>query len=240
MGEVYLAESAGRRLALKFLHLGADDHLLAYFKSEVQVLAQISHPNLVKIFDFFDGKATTGLFSFAAAKPSGFPSGAPFFAMEYLEGRTLEETTQKPEIQKGLSLFRQACEGLQYLHARHLLHRDLKPSNLWIHSSDTLKILDFGLALRMDESQQNSGVVGTWNYSPPESYEGAWEPRSDLFSLGVIFYEWMTGKKPFSVPLTYRGLEQVVPPVSARTLNPDLPVFWGDLLDNEVFARSGR
>ncbi|MCE9623944.1 MAG: sigma 54-interacting transcriptional regulator, partial [Deltaproteobacteria bacterium] len=234
MGEVYLAESAGRRLALKFLHLHADDNLLAYFKSEVQVLAQISYPNLVRIYDFFDAKAASALFPFADSLPSDFPRGAPFFSMEYLEGCTLEESPQRPEIFTALSLFFQACEGLQYLHARHILHRDLKPSNLWINSTNTLKILDFGLALRLDESQQESAIVGTWRYSPPEAYDGKWEPRSDLFSLGVIFYEWLTGRKAFSVPLTHRGLEGVVPPASVKKLRPDLPVFFGDLLDRLI------
>ncbi|MFO1462304.1 MAG: sigma 54-interacting transcriptional regulator [bacterium] len=231
MGRVYLAEQGGRRLALKFLDGASDPRMIAFFKSEVRLLSQLSHPNLLKIYDFFDTPAAGKFFS-THTLPEDFPKTAPFFSMDYVEGSTLEEMAPSPTPSMGISLFRQALEGLFYLHSRHILHRDLKPANLLVDRSRQLKMIDFGLAIQ--EGREPGGLVGNWKYNAPETYSGEWDARSDLFSLGVIFYEWMTGNRPFTAPLTCQGLQQLRPPPPMSQARPEVPSYFGELLDRMI------
>ncbi|MCE9626174.1 MAG: protein kinase, partial [Deltaproteobacteria bacterium] len=211
-GKVYLAFDRRNQslAALKFLSEGSEGLGLFRFKEEVAVLAQLSHPNLVKIEDFFLDHPWKG----------ELPAG-PFYAMEYLKGKTLAQTpADSPE--RILEIFGQACLGLNYLHGKGLVHRDLKPENLMVISDGQVKILDFGLS---KQGGTNRGVSGTLRYLPPESWSGDYDAKSDLYALGAVFQEWMGEKNRPDLPKYFSTLMarllQENPsrrPASARTL----------------------
>jgi serine/threonine protein kinase len=171
MGEVYLAEDTelDRKVALKFLppHLCQDEDCRKRFKREAQAAAKLSHPNIVTIYEVGDFQ------------------GRPFFAMEYIEGRSLRDMADEElDSDRIIGIAIQLCDGLQTAHSAGVIHRDIKPSNIVIDSAGRPKLLDFGL--------------GTVGYMSPEQIEGkATDSRSDLFSLGVVLYELIANKSPF-------------------------------------------
>ena len=188
MGDVFLAEDTelNRKVALKFLpvHLCQDAECRARFKREAHAAAKLNHPNIVTIYEVSEFK------------------GRPFFAMEHLEGRSLRDLI----AQKDLSLSRaidmavQLCEGLQEAHSRGIIHRDIKPSNIACDRKGRCKILDFGLATirGADKLTRSGSTLGTLHYMSPEQTRGeAADERSDIFSLGVVLYEMITGQLPF-------------------------------------------
>lgn len=187
MGEVYLAEDAelDRKVALKFLppHLCQDDDCRARFKREAQAAAKLSHPNIVTIFEVGEFR------------------GRPFFAMEHIEGRSLRDMKgEELELDRIVGIVIQLCDGLQTAHAADVIHRDIKPSNIVIDSNGRPKILDFGLAtVKGGEHLTKTGsTLGTVGYMSPEQIEGKrTDACSDLFSLGIVFYELITNKSPF-------------------------------------------
>ncbi|HEX5038051.1 MAG TPA: serine/threonine-protein kinase, partial [bacterium] len=167
MGRVVLASEAGtgRKVALKFLSASFDGTARALFQEEAGLLSRLSHPNLVKIFDYEE-------------------TPEPCFAMEYVDGPTLAEAAKAADVGRTLDLFVQTCRGLHYIHARNLLHRDLKPSNILVTKEGTVKLLDFGVAR-----------VGTPAYLPPEALGGFYDRRSEIYSLGVSWREVLKGQK---------------------------------------------
>ena len=188
MGEVYLAEDTqlNRKVALKFLppHLCQDDDCRARFKREAQAAAKLNHPNIVTIYEVSDYQ------------------GRPYFSMEHIEGRALGDVIKKNElsISEIIDLAIGICEGLNKAHQAGIVHRDIKPSNIVIDADGRPKLLDFGLAaIRGSEKLTMSGsTLGTIGYMSPEQIEGKGiDRRSDLFSLGVVFYEMITGRAPF-------------------------------------------
>ncbi len=188
MGEVWLAEDTElkRQVALKFLpsHLCQDEDCRARFKREAQATAALKHPNIVTIYQVSEY------------------NGRPFFAMEHIEGHSLREIKEKNELPLNyvVDLISQICQGLERAHEAGVVHRDIKPSNILIDSDDRPKILDFGLAtIKGGEKLTKAGsTLGTMGYMSPEQVRGEEVCRqSDLFSLGVITYELVTGKSPF-------------------------------------------
>jgi non-specific serine/threonine protein kinase len=188
MGEVYLAEDTelNRKVALKFLppHLCQDEDCRARFKREAQAAAKLNHPNIVTIYEVGDY------------------NGRPYFAMEHVEGRALKDVIKKDDlsIQEIVDFVMGICEGLKKAHQAGIVHRDIKPSNIVIDADGRPKLLDFGLAaIRGSEKLTISGsTLGTIGYMSPEQIEGKdIDRRSDLFSLGVVFYEMITGQAPF-------------------------------------------
>ncbi len=188
MGKVYLANDTilNRKIALKVLttgELGKDavDRLI----EEARISAGLNHSNIVTVFDV------------------SLIDGSLYLSMEYVEGQTLREIirTQGPlPITPLLLLFGQACQGLAYAHERGVVHRDIKPGNLMWTGGKSLKIMDFGLAVAIQEmSNTQTLVVGTPHYMAPEQVMGdVVDGRADLYSLGVTMYEAATGKRPFA------------------------------------------
>ncbi|MFZ5981591.1 MAG: protein kinase domain-containing protein, partial [Candidatus Zixiibacteriota bacterium] len=189
MGEVYLAEDTelDRKVALKFLpsYLCPDEDCRKRFKREAQAAAKLSHPNIIHIYEVSEYQ------------------GRPFFAMEHVEGRTLGNVIKddKLDLKKVIELTLQICEGLQEAHEAGVVHRDIKPANIVLDNKGYPKLLDFGLAsVRGGEKVTKTGsTLGTVGYMSPEQSQGKEvDRRSDLFSLGVVLYEMITGKAPFT------------------------------------------
>src|SRR5947208_11368121 len=200
MGEVYRARDSrlNREVAVKVLpeNLAQDPGALARFAREARALAALSHPNLLGIFDF------------------GREDGVAYAVMELLAGETLRARLLRSELgwreaaEIGISL----AEGLSAAHSRGIVHRDLKPENIFLTSDGVVKILDFGLARRESMEAKGRGpalrtatlepqpgtVTGTIGYMAPEQVTGApGDARSDIFSLGCVLYEMITGDPTF-------------------------------------------
>jgi serine/threonine-protein kinase len=188
MGEVYLAEDTklNRQVALKFLpiHFATDNTLKTRFINEAQAAAKLNHPNIITIFEVNEH------------------NGRPFFAMEHVEGSPLSDVIEKDGLpsEKAVDITLQLCEGLKEAHNAGIVHRDIKPSNIIIDKSGRCRILDFGLAaIQSDERLTKTGtLLGTVEYMSPEQVRGKKvDHRSDIFSLGVLLYELLTGLLPF-------------------------------------------
>jgi len=188
MGEVWLAQDTelDRKVALKFLaaHLCQDEECRRRFKREAQAAAKLSHPNIITIHEV------------------GEYQNRPFFAMEYVEGQSLGDLIKekKLELSQVADLTLQICEGLQRAHQEEIIHRDIKPSNILIDNEGRVKILDFGLAMvkGAEKLTQTGSTLGTVGYMSPEQIEvKEIDHRSDLFSLGIVLYEMITGRLPF-------------------------------------------
>lgn len=194
MGSVYLAEHSelGNKVALKIVKRGMDTaDLLRRFRTEQQILANLQHPNIAHLLD--NGKTEDGL---------------PYYVMEFVEGETLLEFTEKNQLstKERLEIFRKICSAVQFAHNHLVVHRDLKPSNILITKDNQPKLLDFGIAkvLTPDkiEVKGTATMMGmmTPNYASPEQLRGETvTTASDIYSLGVILYELMTGTIPFNM-----------------------------------------
>jgi len=204
MGEVYRAEDLrlSQLVAIKFLpaSLSRDAGALARFHSEVRIARQVSHPNVCRVFDIGDA------------------DGVPFLSMEYVDGEDLSSLIRRigrlsPD--KAIEIARQVCAGLAAAHERGVIHRDLKPANLMLDSSGKIRITDFGLAVIAASLEASDVKAGTPAYMSPEQLEGKdVTPRSDLYSLGLVLYEILTGKRAFnatSLPELIRQRESSVP-----------------------------
>lgn len=220
MGAVYLAldTQLGRKVAIKIPKLSAkgSEKLLKRLKTEAMAAAQIDHPSVCPVYD------------------TGDIEGIPFIAMQYIEGETLKESLQKqPRTPaEAAAIVLHLAEGLAEAHARKIYHRDLKPDNIKINRRGVPVIMDFGLAklattLRADASATQAGTtLGTPAYMSPEQANGQVaevDQRSDIYALGVIFYEMLTGQWPFSgsaVQVMAQKTMGVAP--STLTIKPDL------------------
>ncbi|HYL91704.1 MAG TPA: serine/threonine-protein kinase [Alphaproteobacteria bacterium] len=190
MGVVYKAAdpNIGRTVALKTMRLDVhgleSKDVLLRFKNEARAVGVLNHPNIVTIFD------------------AGEHEGTFYIAMEFIEGRTLQALLQERRVLSGeevVRLARQICQGLDYAHATGIVHRDIKPANIMITPQGNAKIMDFGIAKSGGGMTSTGQVLGTPNYMSPEQVKGkSLDGRSDLFSLGVILYEMVTGEKPFT------------------------------------------
>jgi eukaryotic-like serine/threonine-protein kinase len=188
MGEVYLAEdtSLNRNVALKFLspYLCQDPDCRARFEREAQAAAKLDHPNIVTVYEV------------------GEFQGRPFFSMQHVEGQSLKEelTGKSLPLDRIFDIGIQVCEGLQAAHESGITHRDVKPSNILIDSHGRARLVDFGLAslAGSDQLTKIGSTMGTVGYMSPEQVRGEQvDRRSDLFSLGVVLYEMITGRQPF-------------------------------------------
>jgi class 3 adenylate cyclase len=201
MSCVYLAqaEEPRRKVVLKVLNGRRNDAdgLWKRFFQECAILSGIQHANVVRIYD------------------QGFGEELAYLAMEYLGGGTLGEQIQRGLTpRQALSLLSQAACGLAEIHRAGIVHRDIKPANLMLREEGVLVLTDFGVAKRLDASghqTMHGEIVGTPNYISPEQAEGAEvTPGSDLYSLGVIFFEMLTGRRPYSGGTIYEVIAQHV------------------------------
>lgn len=193
MGVVYKArqKSLNRLVALKLLapERAGDPAFALRFEKEAQALAALSHPNIVAIHDF------------------GEAGGFYFLLMEYIDGVNLRQllATRRLSPREALAIVPPVCEALQCAHERGIVHRDIKPENLLIDKSGAVKIADFGIAKMLDVAAETPGSaaegpgslpLGTPGYAAPEQTEGHADHRADIYSLGVVLYEMLTGERP--------------------------------------------
>jgi hypothetical protein len=219
MGVVYQARQVqlGRTVALKMIlsgaHAGADD--LTRFRTEAEAIARLQHPNIVQIFEV------------------GEQGGLPFFSLEYCEGGSLSDKLRAGPLlpQDAARLVEQLARAMDVAHEAGIVHRDLKPANVLLTADGTPKVTDFGLAKRLGSDARNTqtgAVLGTPSYMAPEQAEGKTKtigPAADVYALGAILYECLTGRPPFLAPTAIDTILQVVsePPLAPRVLQPKVP-----------------
>ena len=189
MGVVYKATdpNIGRTVAIKTTRL--DTHgletadLLRRFKNEARSAGALSHPNIVTIYD------------------AGEQEGVFYIAMEYIEGESLQALLSQHRclpVERAIEIVRPVCTALDYAHAHGVIHRDVKPANIMLAARGAVKVMDFGIAKAGGNMTATGQVLGTPNYMSPEQVKGkALDGRSDLFSVGVLLYEMLTGERPF-------------------------------------------
>jgi serine/threonine-protein kinase len=219
MSTVHLAFDSRleRYVAIKLLaeHLADDPTFVSRFRREALSAARLVHPNIVQVFDF------------------GFDQGhhQHFIVMEHVSGRSCAELLRDRghlDIAEGVSIITQACRGLDYAHRNGVVHRDVKPGNLLVSESEVVKLADFGIARAADQSSitQVGSVLGTAAYLSPEQARGDEAgPRADLYSLGVVSYQLLSGRLPYeAASLSELALKQQrESPIPLDELNPEVP-----------------
>jgi len=217
MADIYLGEDLKlkRRVAVKILlrNYAGDRNFVARFKSEAQILAKLKHPNIVDIYDW------------------GKFDDSYFIIMEYVDGISLKELIdQKGALDPRASthLVIQICEALMFAHNNNLIHRDIKPQNILIAPEKKVKITDFGIAKSLNtDITKTLNIIGTAQYISPEQARGSvLDNRTDIYSLGVVFYEMLTGDTPFrgdtSVDISLKHVSEE--PVKPSSLILDIPL----------------
>ena len=220
MGIVYKAVDPviGRTVAVKTIRLSEEGtglkraELLARFQTEARAAGLLTHPNIVVVYD------------------AGEEDGLYYITMELVEGKSLQALLDGGHsfpLPRTLRILDQTCSALQFAHERNIVHRDIKPANLMLTADDTVKITDFGTAkiLQFGSTQQTSHVMGTPSYMSPEQVKGrAVDGRSDIFSLGVMLYEMITGEKPFPGQNITTVIYKIVneDPVPPRQIDPSI------------------
>jgi eukaryotic-like serine/threonine-protein kinase len=220
MSTVHLAfdKRLERHVALKLLaeHLADDPTFVSRFRREALSAARLVHPNIVQVFDF------------------GFDEGhhQHFIVMEHVPGHSCAELLRDRghlDVEQGVEIVAQACRGLDYAHRNGVVHRDVKPGNLLVSDADVVKLADFGIARATDQSSitQVGSVLGTAAYLAPEQARGEEAgPRADLYSLGVVAYQLLSGRLPYEATslseLTLK--QQRESPIPLQELNPHVPL----------------
>jgi serine/threonine-protein kinase len=229
MASVYKAERAGEMSALKRpLALLLDDReFLERFLREAEIGRALNHPNIVRILS------------------RGKVDDVPYFTMELLPGQTLQAylgSSGAPEPRIAAMIMAQVAEALDFAHSKGVIHRDLKPSNIMLLRDGTAKVMDFGIAQarRFEGLTATGAFLGTPDYVAPEVIEGKGaEPRSDLYSLGAVFYELLTGRRLFTGETAFAVLKKHVGEEAPRPseFQPAIPPEL-DALVRRLLAKS--
>jgi len=232
MATVYRArqKSMNRTVALKILprHLLRDETYLQRFEREVRIVAQLEHRNIVPVHDY------------------GEYDGQPYIAMRYMPAGSVDDLLTKGPIpvEQVLSIVEQVAPALDYAHTKNVLHRDLKPSNILLDDEGGAYITDFGIARLVGQDQETSGitltahgVIGTPSYMSPEQAQGQpLDGRSDVYSLGIMLFEMLTGRRPFlnETPYGVAVMQVTTPPPSPRSINPVLTLAVEQVVFNAL------
>lgn len=217
MANVYLAHDIilDRDVAIKVLRgdLANDEKFVRRFQREALAASSLSHPNIVEMYDV------------------GEDNGNYYIVMEYVDGKTLKQVIKKRgslTLSEAIDIMLQLTDGISHAHDSYIIHRDLKPQNILIKDDGTIKITDFGIAMAMNSTQltQTNSVMGSVHYLPPEQASGKGSTiRSDIYSMGILFYEILTGKLPFkgenAVEIALKHMRDPLP--SVRSQNPAIP-----------------
>ncbi len=234
MAEVVLARdrALGRLVALKLLApaLAGDPLFVERFRREATAIASLNHPGVVVIYDH------------------GVAEGQPYIAMEYVAGRTLKQIIGEGAPLAPGDAIAYACQvldGLAAAHAVGIVHRDIKPQNLIVRDDGTLKVADFGVARSADETvlTQVGAVIGTADYIAPEQARGEIAtPPSDLYSLGVVLFEMLTGILPFTgdLPVAVANQHISTPAPSLQQANPAVPPALANVVTRALTKERGR
>lgn len=218
MADVYKARDCllNRPVAVKILHeeFKQDKEFVDKFQREAQAAARLSHPNIVNIYDV------------------GVADGDHYIVMEYVPGRTLKDRIRQEghlSVSESLRVAREIAEALAHAHANNLVHCDIKPHNILMMADGHAKVADFGIARAVTESTMtySGNVIGSVHYFSPEQAKGTMiTPKSDVYSLGVVLYEMLTGKLPFTgdnpVSIAVKHLQEE--PVPVRQIDPAIPL----------------
>ncbi len=217
MANVYLAYDTilDRNVAIKVLRgdLANDEKFVRRFQREALSASSLSHPNIVAMYDV------------------GEDDGLYYIVMEYVEGKTLKQLLKKRgslTLSEAIDIMLQLTDGMAHAHDSYIVHRDLKPQNIMIEDDGQIKITDFGIAMALNSTQltQTNSVMGSVHYLPPEQAAGKGTTiKSDIYSMGIIFYELLTGELPFkgdsAVEIALKQMKEPLPDV--HKLNNDIP-----------------
>ena len=217
MANVYLGHDTilDRNVAIKVLRgdLSTDEKFVRRFQREALSASSLAHPNIVEMYDV------------------GEDDGTYYIVMEYVEGKTLKQLLKKRgtlTLSEAIDIMSQLTDGMAHAHDSYIIHRDLKPQNIMIKDDGQIKITDFGIAMALNATQltQTNSVMGSVHYLPPEQASGkGCTIKSDIYSMGIIFYELLTGTLPFrgdnAVEIALKHMRDPIP--SVREENSNIP-----------------
>ena len=217
MANVYLANDTilNRKVAVKVLRgdLSSDEKFIRRFEREALSVSNLSHPNIVEVYDV------------------GVEENNHYIVMEYIEGKTLKQLLKKREsltLAEVIDIMTQLTDGIAHAHEAYIIHRDIKPQNIMIEDDGRIKITDFGIAMALNATQltQTNSVMGSVHYLPPEQASGKSATiKSDIYSLGIMMYELLTGTVPFkgdnAVEIAIKHMKDKIP--SIRKQDPSIP-----------------
>lgn len=217
MANVYLAQDTilDRKVAIKVLRgdLANDEKFIRRFQREALSASSLSHPNIVEMYDV------------------GEDNGSHYIVMEYIEGKTVKQLLKKRgnlTVSEAVDIMLQLTDGIAHAHDSYIIHRDLKPQNIMIQEDGQIKITDFGIAMALNSTQltQTNSVMGSVHYLPPEQAAGKGSTiKCDIYSMGILFYELLTGVLPFkgdnAVEIALKHMKDPIP--SVRKQNSNIP-----------------
>ena len=217
MANVYLGYDTilDRNVAIKVLRgdLANDEKFVRRFQREALSASSLAHPNIVEMYDV------------------GEDDGTYYIVMEYVDGKTLKQLLKKRgslTLSEAIDIMSQLTDGMAHAHDSYIIHRDLKPQNIMIKDDGQIKITDFGIAMALNSTQltQTNSVMGSVHYLPPEQASGkGCTIKSDIYSMGIIFYELLSGSLPFrgdnAVEIALKHMREPLP--SLREENPSIP-----------------
>ena len=217
MANVYLAQDTilDRKVAIKVLRgdLANDEKFIRRFQREALSASSLSHPNIVEMYDV------------------GEDNGSHYIVLEYIEGKTVKQLLKKRgnlTVSEAVDIMLQLTDGIAHAHDSYIIHRDLKPQNIMIQEDGQIKITDFGIAMALNSTQltQTNSVMGSVHYLPPEQAAGKGSTiKCDIYSMGILFYELLTGILPFkgdnAVEIALKHMKDPLP--SVRKQNSNIP-----------------